>query len=173
MNIFQLINNNVVVSAEVLTIPHFNKIWKADKSKDKNDAYKQFTYIYHKSDYNSPYSNFPEDKKEEMIKADILGDKNFNPSNEVIEAVEKYKQLQETPLQRLLQAVKNKVDDIATYLEGTSIDDDNIKTIMDAFGKISTTVSNFDKLQQAVEKEKEQSNTRIRGDKQVNSDYNE
>lgn len=173
MKIFELVQNNVIVSAENLTIPAFTTIWNRDKSKDKKQAFKEFTYIYHKSDYNSPYSNFPEDKKEEMIKADILGDKDYKASKEVIEAVEKYKQLQETPLQRLLQAVKNKVDDIATYLEATTIDDENIKIVLDAFGKISTTVSNFDKLQQAVEKEKEQSNSRVRGDKIVNSDYNE
>lgn len=173
MKLFELINNNVVVSAEVLTIPHFNKLWLADKSKNKDKAFKEFTYIYHKADLNSPYSNFPENKKDESIKMDMLGDKDYTPSQDVIEAITKYKELQETPLQRLFQAVKNKVDDIATYLDGTSIDDENIKIVMEVFSKISSTIGNFDKLQQAVEKEKEQSNTRIRGDKQVDANYNE
>jgi len=171
--IFDLVNNNVVVNPEVLSVPQFSTILSKDKTKDKVNAFKAFTYIYHISDWNSPYANFPEKRKEETVKADCMGDSNYTPTQEVIDAIKKYKELQETPLQRLLQATKNKVDDIATYLESTSIDDDNIKTIMDAFGKISTTIANFDKLQQAVQKEKEQSNVHIRGNKDINTDFNE
>jgi hypothetical protein len=102
-----------------------------------------------------------------------MGDSLYTPTQEVIDAISKYKELQETPLQRLLQSAKNKVDDIATYMESTSIDDDNIKIILDAFSKISATISNFDKLQQAVQKEKEQANVHVRGNKDINTDFNE
>lgn len=171
--IFDLVNNNVIVNPEVLLVPQFSTIWSKDKSKDKSNAFRAFTYVYHMSDWNSPYANFPEKKKEEVVKTDLMGDSEYKPTEEVLEAIKKYKELQETPLQRLLQATKNKVDDIASYLESATIDDDNIKTIMDAFGKISTTIANFDKLQQAVQKEKEQNNVHIRGNKDINTDFNE
>lgn len=173
MKIFEQKNNQVIVSPEVLTIPEFSDIWKADKTKDKVEAYKAFTFIYHMVDFNSPCSNFPKDKKEDYIKESIIGNKNYKPSKETTKGLEIYKELQETPLQRLLQATKNKVDDIATYLESTDIDDENIKTIMDVFSKISSTIANFDKLQQAVEKETEKQTSRNRGDVIVNTDYNE
>lgn len=173
MKIFDNINNVITVSPEVLTIPQFAVIWNADKTKAKDNAYKAFTFIYHMCDYNSPYANFPEDKKSETVKQDCLGDKDYKPSKDIIDAVYKYKELQETPLQRLLKATKNKIDDIAEYLENTEINDDNVKNILDAFGKISTTVANFDKLQQAVEKEKDTSSNRVRGGKDINSDFNE
>lgn len=173
MKIFNNINNVITVNPEVLTIPQFSIIWKADKSKDKSQAFKEFTYIYHMCDYNSPYSNFPDNKRKETVKLDCLGDKDYNPSKEVKQAIDKYKELQETPLQRLLQAVKNKVDDITDYFNTVDITDDNIRTVLDAFGKISTTVANFDKLQQAVEKEKDSTNDRVRGGREVNPDFNE
>jgi hypothetical protein len=72
-----------------------------------------------------------------------------------------------------MQAAKNKIDDIATYLETTSVDDESIKLVLEVYKNISTAVSNFDKLQQAVEKEVEKQTSRNRGDIQVNSDYNE
>ena len=171
--IFDLVNNNVVVNPEVLTVPQFSTIWSKDKTKDKVNAFKAFTYVYHMSDWNSPYANFPQKKREEVVKTDCMGDSLYTPTQEVIDAINKYKELQETPLQRLLQSAKNKVDDIATYMESTSIDDDNIKIILDAFSKISTTISNFDKLQQAVQKEKEQANVHVRGNKDINTDFNE
>lgn len=173
MKIFDLINNQVVVSAEVLTVPQFSTIWNSDKSKNKDKAFKEFTYIYHLSDWNSPYANFPQHKKEETVKSDCIGDPKYKPSKEVEEAIKAYKDIRETPLQRLLQAARNKVDDIATYLDSTTIDDDNIKSILDAFGKISTTIANFDKLQDAVNKEKGKDTTHFRGDKEVNTDFNE
>jgi len=173
MRIFQQKDNNIIVSPEVLTIPEFSAIWKADKTKDKVEAFKAFTYIYHTVDYNSPYSNYPKDKKDESIKQDMLGDPEYKVSDKVTKALTKYKQLQETPLQRLMQAAKNKIDDIATYLETTSVDDESIKLVLEVYKNISTAVSNFDKLQQAVEKEVEKQSSRNRGDIQVNTDYNE
>jgi hypothetical protein len=45
--------------------------------------------------------------------------------------------------------------------------------VLEVYKNISTAVSNFDKLQQAVEKEVEKQSSRNRGDIQVNSEYNE
>ena len=83
MRIFQQKDNNIIVSPEVLTIPEFSAIWKADKTKDKVEAFKAFTYIYHTVDYNSPYSNYPKDKKDESIKQDMLGDPEYKVSDKV------------------------------------------------------------------------------------------
>lgn len=173
MKVFQQKDNQVIVSPEVLTIPEFSTIWKADKTKDKVEAFKAFTFIYHYIDYNSPYSSYPRDKKEETIKKDMLGDSKFKITQPIQDALLKYKELQETPLQRLLQAARNKIDDIATYLNDTSVDDESIKLILEVYKNISLAVGNFDKLQQAVEKETEKQTSRNRGDINVNSKYNE
>jgi hypothetical protein len=103
----------------------------------------------------------------------MLGDAKFKVSQPISDALTKYKELQETPLQRLLQAARNKIDDIASYLENTSVDDESIKLILEVYKNISTAVGNFDKLQQAVEKETEKQTSRNRGDINVNSKYNE
>ncbi len=173
MKVFQQKDNNVVVSPEILTIPEFSNIWKADKTKDKVGAYNAFTFIYHFVDYNSPYSSYPRDKKEEAIKKDMLGKADFKLTQPILDAIAKYRELQETPLQRLLQAARNKIDDIANYLNDTSVDDESIKLILEVYKNISTAVGNFDKLQQAVEKETEKQTSRNRGDINVNSKYNE
>lgn len=173
MKVFQQKDNKVIVSPEILTIPEFAAIWKSDKTKDKVEAFKAFTYIYHSVDFNSPYSSYPRDKKEATIKQDMVGDSNFKVSQLVIDGMNKYRELQETPLQRLLRAAENKVDEIAAYLNDTPFNDDTQKVINEIYAKISTYVSNAEKLRVSVEKETEKQTSRNRGDINVNSKYNE
>lgn len=163
MDIFELKDNQVIIKTAALTIPEFKKIWDGDKSKAKNEAFKEFAYIYHCVNYNSPYSNFPEDKKEESIINDIINDKKWKPSKETKEAKEKYIAITQTSKQRLLESAKYKIDEIAKYLKDTPLDENSSKSILEIFKSISTTVKNFDEIENAVKKESEQNSTRRRG----------
>lgn len=167
MKILELKDNQLQFEPEFLTVPEFNLLWKADKSKTKDKAFKELMYIYHMVDFNSPYVNYPENKKQESILHDILLDEKFKPSKEVELAILKYKQLIETPKQRLLAAARYKIDEIAVFLKDTPLTEDSSKSILELFKSISTTIKNFDDIENAVKKESEQGKSRVRGDKNV------
>jgi hypothetical protein len=165
MKIFELKDNQVVIDPEILTIPEFHTVWEADKTKGKEKAFQNFTYIYHTSDYASPYANYPADKREEAVRHDLIPDKKWKPAPYTLAAIDKYRQLSITPMMRLLAAAQAKVDQLADYLEGTGVTDETIKPILEIFNKLSLSVTNFGKLSEAVTKEQKQSNTKRRGEK--------
>lgn len=154
MKIFNLKENKVIIDPEILTIPEFKKIWENDKSKTKINAILEFTYIYHICDSDSPYSNFSDDKKKSHLGLDLFNDAKYKPNKVIEEAANKYLELKETPLQRLLKAAQNKIDDIVTYLNNTPYSEDSAKTINDIYKNISSYVAQEEKLKSAVEKEK-------------------
>jgi len=164
MEPLELKDNLVVFKPEFLTISAFKKVWETDKSKTKDKAFKDLMYVYHMASKKSIYSDWPEDKKEEAILQDVLLDKNYKPSKEVKEAILKFEEFS-TPKQRLLEAAKAKIDDIAVFLKNTPLTVETSDSILAMFKSISTTVKNFDDIEAAVKKETDTHNVKRRGDK--------
>lgn len=168
MKIFDIVDNKIVVSPEVLEVPEFKAIWEADKDKKKTNAFNDFKYIKFICDPDGPYSSIEYTRRVPIILMDTYGNDKKKVSKEVEIGLAKYKELTETPLQRLVKAVKFKIDDFAVYLMTTPITPDTEKSIMDIISKISLTIASFDKVQEAVEKEKLNSNEKRRGGKKNN-----
>lgn len=173
MKIFDLKDNEIIVSPEILTIEIFHDIWTDDKSKTKNKALNDFKYIYHLCDFNSPYNNYSEEKRKESIKEEVLGNKGYIPSEKVEQGCKVYKALKETPIERLFYSVKDKIEEISYYLNNTELTDDTIAPVLKIFDSISKTVSQYKSLEDAVKSEKNTTGNKVRGDKQVNSSFNE
>jgi len=165
MKIFELKEGVVQVDPDVITVPEFLAVWNKDKTKNKDKAFLEFAFIYHMCDFNSPYSNFPVTKREVSVKEDVIGDKHWKPTKEVKAAVEKYKELSTTPKQRLYLSCKRKLDELAGFMDNTPVDDDTMKPILEMFNKLTATIANFDKLEDAVTKEQKQNNTKRRGER--------
>lgn len=174
MKIFDIIDHTVVVSPEILTIKCFKDIWELDKSKLKENAYRDFTYIYHMCDYNSPYSNYPSNERTNSVKEEVLGDKKYTPSKEVNVAIEQYKKLIESPLTRLLEASKKRIDDIVDYFNGNTVEDiSEAKISGDILKNIGATAASFKNLEDEVRKTRENSGGKNRGNVHVNSEFSE
>jgi hypothetical protein len=165
MKVFELKDGIIQVDPDILTVPEFHAVWKKDKTKNKDKAFKELAYIYHMCDYNSPYSNFPVIKREISVREDVIGDKLYKPSKEVKAAVEKYQELTITPKQRLYTSCKRKLDELAGFMDTTPVDDDTMKPILEMFNKLTATIANFDKLEEAVSKEQKENNTKRRGER--------
>jgi len=165
MKVFELKDGIVQVDPEVLTVPEFHAVWKKDKKKNKDRAFLELAYIYHMCDFNSPYSNFPVKMREKSVQEDVIGDDKWSASKEVIAAVEKYRELSTTPKQRLYLSCKRKLDEVADFMDTTEIDVDTMKPVLELFNKLTATISNFDKLEDAVSKEQSQNNTKRRGER--------
>ena len=173
MKIFDLKDNEIQVSPEVLTIAIFEDIWNSDKNKNKSNAYNDFKYIYHLCDFNSPYNNYSEEKRAKAIKEEVLGKKDYEPSEKVLRGCEIYKELKETPIERLFISVKNKIEEISTYLGTSELTDDSVTPVLKIFDSMSKIVGQYKTLEAAVKSEKENTSVKIRGDKKVDSYFNE
>lgn len=165
MKIFDLVDNKVKFDTSLLLVPEFKTLWSKDKSRDKDLAFKQFAYIYFIVDPSSPYSNFPYDKRKEIIKKDLFKNE-LEETPELKAAMSKYEELSETPTQRLLNAVKHKIDEIADYLKSTPYTDDNATAQLKSIESTSKLTAQLIILQEAVNKEKS-SNEQISGNKRV------
>ena len=171
--IFDIINGDVVITAEALAIPAFKKIWDNDKSKSKDKATDEIKYVAFLCDQaKSPYKDFPEYEKEAVIKNDIFGEA-WEPDALVKEACVQFLKLTETPTMRLLRASKSAVDKLAIYLETVDFDklDSNGKPysardVVFNLGNIGNLVKSLNVLETAVRIEQSET-TRIQGGTEV------
>lgn len=173
MKIFDLKDNEIIISPEILTIEVFSDIWKADKSKNKINAYNDFKYIYHTCDFNSPYANYSDSKRSEAVKEEVIGNKEYTPSTDVTTACRVYSALKESPIERLFNGVKEKIEDITAYLKNNDFNDETSQTTLKVMDSVSKLIGQYKTLESAVKAERETMAVKIRGDKQVNSQFNE
>ena len=116
-SLFDLRDGHVVLNAESLAIPIFNKVWKRDRSKVKDKATKEISYIFFMCDFNSPYMAYPNTKRREVVLNDFMKDKDWKEDKEIEEAMKKYLEFQETHTMRLMKAAKGAVDKLTSYFE--------------------------------------------------------
>ena len=99
MNLFQFKRDSyeVTFSEETLVISVFKKILTRDKSKSKDMAIKELSFIYFYSDITSPYQGIIDlnARKEEIIK-DIELPKNWKIDSIIGDAIEFYKSRSKT-----------------------------------------------------------------------------
>ena len=121
LNSYQVLLNKEFV----YFIPEFKKILDSDKTKNKEKAISIFTYIYFLIDFTSPLDNLDEKQKEidSITNAGIT--EAIANSKDVIEAKEKYKQLQynATPSLRTLESIKKGWKSLNSYLEGINFEE--------------------------------------------------
>lgn len=165
MGLFELKNNLVVIEPQNLFIPEMKSIWDRDKSKTKDKAYKELSYIYYLVDYKSPYNSYPEDHREEIIIKDFIRDDKWKPDELITNAILKYSEFQETPSMRLMKAAKKAQDRITKYLD-TGEGSDDIKELMMVIKEIGKAVESVDKIEDKVKKEIT-SSEKIRGGGQI------
>ncbi len=168
MQIFRLINNKIEISPEILLIKEFKDIWDNDKDKGKVNAYNEFKYVYLTSDANSAYYNFPDDKRKSFVSLECFGKDKWKEPKEVTTAIDKYKELTETSLQRLLKSVQNKIDDAADFLNRTKYTAETQRSINDTVKNLAGFVDQEEKLKGAIEKEKGSSGKKRRGGRDTN-----
>ena len=89
--LFKATNKVVYPNAETLLISPFKEIWKRDKTKNKEKALEEFTYIEFMTSMkkSNPYRQYPEDRKEEVIRKDIIKQKDWEPDDLVKAGIEK------------------------------------------------------------------------------------
>lgn len=195
MKIFNVKDGELIIEPELLTIEEFKKIWDWDRAASKSYAMKELAVVYHMADMNSPYANYPEDKRFELIRKDILK----NDTRLVLrlkDAIVKYKELNETPaeksikeLRETLESLRNIVSIFRVNIESKLKDKDldeviqvnrngtvvtklnilnaNLRDLLDNAIKIPKVIEQLAELELKVQMEKTADSGRVRGGKEV------
>lgn len=139
MNVFSYDNLNKqleINEPEILLIREFKSLLDRDKSKHKNRATKELTYIYLALDWKSPYNQYSElERHEEALNDSGITEEEFNDPI-FREACRKYRRLQDSNKSvQLLNAARLAADQFVQYFE-TIIDlnerDQNGKPVFSA-----------------------------------------
>jgi len=170
MALFDLKNGSIVLNPDSLALPGFREIWKKDKTKGKDKATREISYVFFMCDYNSPYAVYPQAKRKEIVCKDFMKDEKWEETPEVKEAIERYHGFQETHTMRLMRAAKGAADKLAGYFENVDFlkTDDNGKPIYTAkdvaynLEKVGSIVDSLDKLETRIKKEVK-TDARVRG----------
>src|SRR5690606_16084747 len=86
--LFSIKGKAVFPNEETLLIEPFKSIWNRDKSKDKNIAIQEFAYIEFTTSMlrSNPYREYPDDRKEDIVKKELFGDDSWQPDSLILEA---------------------------------------------------------------------------------------
>tara|TARA_R100000315_G_C5233956_1_gene145060 strand:- start:611 stop:1162 length:552 start_codon:yes stop_codon:yes gene_type:complete len=120
--LFDLKDRKVTFSPQALMIPELKTIWDADKTKEKVEAVKKLSYIYFLCDYKSPYVlSVPPELVGATVARDFLKDEEYLPCPMVSAAIDKYRELQQTPSMGLLEAATITIHKLSSYLRSVDL----------------------------------------------------
>ena len=170
----------VKVDPELRVIKEFRDLIAEDKDREKRNATNWFAYIYHFTDYKSPYQMYDEKERHIRILKDLKLEPAFKLSTRMKAAMKKYRELQETPAVRTLKttrealqsaergikAMNRKIDELL------SNEDEELDTTTDAIKLIGKLLELADKLPAVVKtvgdleekvKQEQTADTKLRG----------
>ncbi len=149
---FIIEGDKVLVNPKALLIPEFAFIHERDRSQNKRKSTKEFAYVYYMSDYKSEYNAYGLNKQEQIGK-DIFGNKRFKPEKYLLDAIEKYKALQQSPSMRYLESIRNRVNRLIAFLDSADVKDkDKDGNSLNPWMTIDKTTKVLNELEDVVEK---------------------
>lgn len=120
---FTLKDRKVQIKAQDLFLADMKKIYEEDKSQNKEDSTKHFTYIHLVSqiDPEAPFYRAPLAEVVKSAKKEIYGDPNylFDDEEAVDELVTKYQQAHSTPEWRIIKSFDTKIDQLRDLMDET------------------------------------------------------
>lgn len=175
--LFDLERGNVVMNPTTLWIPEFRTLWDRDKSKSKERATREISYIVFMYAFQSPYQAYDEREREVKILKDYFSDiEGWEPDAHVKAAIKKYQELQDSAVLRLFNSTKLALEAINIHFkkvynkvvdsEENDIDiDATIDKLVKNAKELGNLVQSLDKLEKQVQAE--QTERRGRGDKEL------
>ena len=171
--LFDIENGKVTMTPVGLWIPQFKRIWDRDKSKSKERAAKEISYIVFLHSFQSPYQAYSEADREDRIIRDFF-DEGWQPDDLIKEGVKKYLELQDSAVLRLFNSTRLALEAINVHFKKVydkvmdsdgDMDVDIDKLVKNA-ERLGNLVQSLEKLKQQVQKEQSESAT-IRGGQSV------
>lgn len=170
---FDIIGTDIVLDPTVIAIPDLKVIWDRDKSKEKNKAIQELTYVTFLCDFLSPYKDYPIEVRSIKLIEDIFKDEKWEPDEKINKAVDKYNQLQETRHSNLLKSLEHVEDNITKYFNEVDLFEEdefgkpkyNISDIVRNAKEMGNIISSISKLEKQVQLDLQEG--KIRGDSEI------
>ena len=159
MRLFDLINNQLVISEEAYALTVFKRLWDRDKTKDKEKALAELAFIYFMEDFKSDFSDITneQDRAVEVVKSISLPNK-WKEDNFVKEAREFYRERSKDILPLLLlkdakvvidriRELFREVDFLALDKNGKAkYDVDKVARVVERSGAILQNIFNLENM---------------------------
>ena len=132
--LFSVIDNQPIVTAELINLRASKRLWEQDKTKDKSNYKKWLLYIYFMCDYRSPY--FEETNKEKLILKNIFQDSTQRvPRLKLQDCIDTYISRNTPAEQRSLEAAINSAESITSDLRELQKEDKQFNMLIAALDK--------------------------------------
>lgn len=182
MELFTLNENfyPVVNKPDVFLVKEFKDLFDEGRCKgvkgDPNGklkfrAFRELAYIYLMYDWKTPYSEYSTAERKEAAILDAEMELSWLDDPLLLRAADKYQDLQDTRIMRLLNSAYRAVDELRLYFDTLDLTERDqygkpmysAKNIMQELSSLGKTVEGLQQLQFMVMKEKEKQNS-LRGD---------
>lgn len=169
MRLIRLENYDIKFEEELLLLQPFNKLFKADKTKDKSNFLEFLSILYFTFDLRSEYQYIVDEDERLKEVCTSNGYKVPKFTKEQLACIALYKKLQNTTSSLLLEDTRATIDKIRRVLRDTEFDDLDEKDKVNALKTVAGTVAMMPKLirdlaevEKAVTSEIQES-SRVRG----------
>lgn len=176
-NVFDITSTgDINISPEILMILEFKQIWDRDRTRSKDKAKKELTFIYGMcsrsnkniwGDFKDPVT------RGKVIKEDIFGkDSKWLPDVDVLKAIDKYNARRpQGPLEIVLDSVEGSMMKLAEYLQSVDFTETNAngglvhdpKKVKDIISTMGKTVVDYNNLKREIEAGREAQDEKLRG----------
>lgn len=179
VEIFEMHNSYVTPVKELLLIFPFKEIWERDKSKHKEVAIKEFSYICFliSPKKTNPYAGYTEELKSKEIIKGLWGNKKWEIDNLVEEGIKLYeKWLQEASISmQYYNAVKSGVNETINFFKNVNFNERTDKgvpvykvtEVISALKSANEVLKSLTDLQERVEQELYES-SKTKSGKEIN-----
>jgi len=173
MKLIQSDNYVIKPTVDALTIPQIAEWFQGDV----HIATTKLTYMYHMADFNSQFESYDDALKHSKVCEFILKDKNYEPTVDVKEMIQMYKQMQEdeSPTLAVYNSAKDALYKFTAYYNNIDFDERDLKgqlvykpsEVATSLGKIGALMKTYDDMKERVKKEMFATN-KTRGDRSIN-----
>lgn len=187
---------------ETLLIPEFKAVVRRIKKckedsdgRDKVIAKKELAFIYHMASSEGPYFSYEPKERQQRLANDLFNDHTWKPDNEVLAAIDKFKELDQTPASKTINTIVNAlhksnkiidilINEIENNLEeekykqgitnkqgqtttGVEIMLGDLQSLLKTANEIPKSIDVFEKLQDKILREKQAVASRTKANAEV------
>ena len=181
IKLFKLLDEGLAytIHPSLRKVEEFSKLIRRDRGgsngdasgRKKNQALKEFAFIFHMCHYSSPYIQYLEDERKERLGGDLFDDENYQPDEEIVAAMAKFIELTRTPLSNLLESAHVAVNKLSDHFETLSLEEKDKRTgqpiykakdVLGSLASLGKVVASLQQLEEQVAKEQITGN-KVRG----------
>jgi len=178
MKVFEMRDYTLQIQPEIWGVIPFKKILKRDKSRNKEQAFKDMLFIYYFVDVKSDYMYITNEQERIFeIKKDIGLDDDWTFDEVIKEAVEYYERISLTVVNKLYKNALKAANDVSEYLAKTNelLEErdekgkpvNNIGQIVTAIRQVKTIMQDLKAAEKEVIKEQIELEGRMKGQRQM------